>query len=98
MKDKNMEDEIQDLKLEISRLQNLVRATIDRLNRAEEKLAPLHRQRIDQEGLTVTFDGPGDKSPLGKSLGDIYKERYDNSVTTSYPVRNYGGPGNMPQE
>lgn len=93
-----MEDDIQDLKSEIMRLQALVRALNERLNRAEEKIAPLHRQRIEKEGLTVTFDGPGEKSPLGKSLGDIYRERYDNSVTTEYPLRPYGGPGSMPEE
>lgn len=98
MKEKNaLEEEIESLKLTISRLENLVRVANDRINRLEEKVAPLHREKIEREGTSITFDGPGEKSPLGKSLGDIYKERYDNSNTTSYPLRPYGGPGNTPE-
>lgn len=89
-----MEEEIERLKLTISKLENLIRVANERINRLEEKVAPLHRDRIDKEGASITFDGP---SPLGKSLGDIYKERYDNSNTTGYPLRPYGGPGNMPE-
>ena len=98
MRDKNTEDELDDLNLKIMKLENLIRVLSDRINRLEEKVAPLHRGRIEKEGLTVTFDGPGERSPLGKSLGDVYRERYNNSTTTEYPVKPYGGPGNMPKD
>lgn len=92
-----MEEEIEQLKLTIAKLQNLIRVANERINRLEEKVAPLHRERVEKEGATITFDGPGEKSPLGKSLADIYKDRYENKTTTDYPIRPLGGPGNMPE-
>lgn len=84
-----MEEEIAELKKTIDRLQNLVRVANDRIARLEEKVAPLHRERADRQGNTITFDGEQNKSALGRSLGEIY----NNTITTSYPLRNYGGPG-----
>lgn len=93
-----MEEELEELKTTISRLQNLLRVANERINRLEEKVAPLHADRLKKENLTIEFDGQGEKSPLGKSLGDIYREKYDNSNTTNYPLRPLGGQGKMPEQ
>lgn len=89
-KNDRMEDDVEEMKIKISRLENLLRVANERISKLEQQVIPLVHARAEERGATITFDGD-QKSLLGKSLGQMYQ----NTVTTRYPL---GGAGRMPDD
>lgn len=87
-----MEEEIEQMKITISKLENLVRVANERIKKLEQQMVPLVVERSERNGTTITFDDK-QSSVLGKSIGQLHR---DNVNVTNYPL--YGGPGSAPSE
>jgi len=85
-----MEEEIEQIKITISKLEHLVRVSNSRITKLEEQVVSLVWEKAERAGATVTFDDK-QSSVLGKSIGQLHR---DNVNVTNYPL--YGGPGVEP--